>query len=131
MSQPALVFENVTRRFGKRVAVDALCLRVEPGTVLGLVGRNGSGKTTSLRLAHGVVFPDAGRIRTLGLDPVAQGIELGPPAVVEDHGTEADVRCACHELDRVLCAEPLLPFRGGLQPDALRGADGVGGHEQR
>ena len=38
--------------------------------VLGLVGRNGSGKTTSLRLAHGLLHPDAGSIRVLGLDPV-------------------------------------------------------------
>ncbi len=76
MSEPALIFEDVTRRFGKRAALDRLSLTVEPGNVLGLVGRNGSGKTTSLRLAHGILFPDGGRIRVLGLDPVEQGVEL-------------------------------------------------------
>ena len=54
MSEPALRFEGITRRFGRKTAVDALDLEVERGKVLGLVGRNGSGKTTSLRLALGM-----------------------------------------------------------------------------
>lgn len=76
MSEPALVFEQVTRRFGRKVAVDRLEFAVEAGSVMGLVGRNGSGKTTSLRLAHGILFPDQGRIRVLGLDPGEQGTPL-------------------------------------------------------
>ncbi len=76
MSEPAVVFEGVTRRFGRVMALDGLTLAVEPGTVLGLVGRNGAGKTTSLRLAHGILHADRGRIRVLGLDPVTQGLEV-------------------------------------------------------
>lgn len=76
MSQAAVQWSNVTRRFGRKTAVDRLELAVEPGTVLGLVGRNGSGKTTSLKLAHGILWPDSGRIRVLGMDPVDQGLEL-------------------------------------------------------
>lgn len=76
MNASAIVFESVTRRFGRTRALDAIDLTVAPGTVLGLVGRNGAGKTTALRLAHGVLFPDAGRIRVLGLDPVRQGLEV-------------------------------------------------------
>jgi ABC-2 type transport system ATP-binding protein len=76
MSDPALVFEKVTRRFGRRVALRKLDLAVEPGVVLGLVGRNGAGKTTTLRLAHGLLHPDEGAIRVLGLDPVTRGREL-------------------------------------------------------
>jgi ABC-2 type transport system ATP-binding protein len=76
MSRPALAFHKVTRRFGRKVAVRELELSVEPGTVLGLIGRNGAGKTTSLRLAHGLLYPDEGRIRILGLDPVTQGREV-------------------------------------------------------
>jgi ABC-2 type transport system ATP-binding protein len=76
MSEIALSFEHVTRRFGRTTAVDRLDLSVEPGSVLGLVGRNGAGKTTTLRLALGTLFPDAGRIRVLGLDPTRQPMEV-------------------------------------------------------
>ena len=73
MSSPAVVFDNVTRRFGETVALDGVGFEVAPGSVLGLIGRNGAGKTTTLRLALGVLWPDGGRIRTVGLDPVASG----------------------------------------------------------
>jgi ABC-2 type transport system ATP-binding protein len=76
MSEPALEFERVTRTFGRKIAVDALDLSVEPGTVLGMIGRNGAGKTTSLRLALGMLFPDAGRIRVLGLDPETDAMQV-------------------------------------------------------
>jgi len=76
MKAAALHFERVTRRFGKKTAVNGLDLRVEPGTILGLVGRNGSGKTTSLRLAHGMLYPDGGAVRVLGLDPQCDGLAL-------------------------------------------------------
>ncbi len=76
MSERALVFEGVGRRFGRTVALDAVSFAVDRGTVLGLIGRNGAGKTTALRLALGHLWPDGGRIRTLGLDPVAQHREV-------------------------------------------------------
>ena len=76
MSGPALLLEGVTRRFGRKVALDRLDLEVPEGVVVGLLGRNGAGKTTLLRLATGVLWPDAGRVRTLGLDPVTHGLEV-------------------------------------------------------
>jgi ABC-2 type transport system ATP-binding protein len=76
MSEPALTFDRVRRSFGRTVALDEVSFSVAPGTVLGLIGRNGAGKTTVLRLAHGILFPDAGRIRILGLDPVVSGAEV-------------------------------------------------------
>jgi len=76
MSVLALSFEGVSRAFGRKVALEDVSLRVEPGSVLGLVGSNGAGKTTALRLAHGLLYPDAGRIRTLGLDPAKDGREV-------------------------------------------------------
>ena len=76
MSRPALVMEGVTRRFGRKTALDGMDLVVPEGVVLGMLGRNGAGKTTLLRLATGVLWPDSGRIRTLGLDPVADGIAV-------------------------------------------------------
>lgn len=76
MSVPALTFDSVVRRFGRTVALDHVDLRLEPGSVLGLVGRNGAGKTTALRLAFGSLWPDAGAIRSLGLDPVKDGLAV-------------------------------------------------------
>lgn len=76
MTVPAVAFEGVRRRFGTNIALDGVSLTVAPGSVLGLLGRNGAGKTTALRLALGVLWPDSGRIRTLGLDPVTQGNEV-------------------------------------------------------
>jgi ABC-2 type transport system ATP-binding protein len=76
MSEPALLFEGVRRTFRRRVALESLDLQVAPGEVLGLLGRNGAGKTTSLRLAMGVLHPDRGRLRVLGLDPVKQGVRV-------------------------------------------------------
>jgi ABC-2 type transport system ATP-binding protein len=76
MSGPVLKFQQVTRRFGSTVALDGLDLKLEPGTVLGLIGRNGAGKSTSLRLALGHLHPDAGSILVLGHDPVTEGIKV-------------------------------------------------------
>jgi ABC-2 type transport system ATP-binding protein len=75
MSVPAVVFENVSRSFGTTVALDSVGFELAPGSVLGLIGRNGAGKTTALRLVLGTLWPDAGRIRTLGLNPVVAGCE--------------------------------------------------------
>jgi ABC-2 type transport system ATP-binding protein len=76
MTGEALVCERVTRSFGKTIALDALDLAIAPGEVLGVVGRNGAGKTTLLRLAAGILWPDSGTIRTLGLDPVTEGLAV-------------------------------------------------------
>jgi ABC-2 type transport system ATP-binding protein len=82
MSSPSVVFEDVTRRFGTTMALDHVGFSVEPGSVLGLIGRNGAGKTTALRLALGTLWPDGGRIRTLGLDPVTSGTEVAARAAL-------------------------------------------------
>lgn len=76
MSGAAIEFHQVTRTFGRVTALDRLDLAVEPGKVLGLVGRNGAGKTTALRLVHGLLWPDSGKVRVLGLDPEKQGLEV-------------------------------------------------------
>ena len=73
---PALVFEAVTRCFARTVALDGLSLTVGPGQIVGLVGRNGAGKTTALRLALGDLYPDRGSIRVLGLDPIRDGLAV-------------------------------------------------------
>jgi ABC-2 type transport system ATP-binding protein len=69
---PALSFERVTRRYGTLTAVDGLTFDVRPGEMFGLIGPDGAGKTTSIRLLCGLLHADAGAVRVLGVDPVTQ-----------------------------------------------------------
>ena len=56
-----LATHGLGRRYGELVALEGLDLQVSPGSIVGLVGPNGSGKTTALRLVTGLDSPDAGR----------------------------------------------------------------------
>jgi ABC-2 type transport system ATP-binding protein len=64
-----LRFSEMTRRYGEMVAVDALTFAVRPGEMFGIIGPDGAGKTTALRVALGLLAADAGRVETCGLDP--------------------------------------------------------------
>ena len=68
----AVVFENVEKRYGAATALSGLRFEVRPGEMFGLIGADGAGKTTAIRLACGLLRPDAGRVRVLGFDPVAE-----------------------------------------------------------
>jgi ABC-2 type transport system ATP-binding protein len=61
--------ESVSRKFGSIQALDGLSIAVERGVMFGLIGPDGAGKTTTLRIVLGLVTPDAGQVRTCGLDP--------------------------------------------------------------
>lgn len=63
---PLLSVTGLTRRFGGLVAVDTVDLAVMPGEIVGLLGPNGSGKTTALNLISGALKPDAGTILLRG-----------------------------------------------------------------
>jgi ABC-2 type transport system ATP-binding protein len=58
-----LELEALTKRYGDRVALDGLTFSVPPGQVVGLLGPNGSGKTTAMRIVFGVIPADAGEVR--------------------------------------------------------------------
>jgi ABC-2 type transport system ATP-binding protein len=68
----ALAFAGVTRRYGAVTALNGLTFTVHPGEMFGLIGPDGAGKTTTIRLACGLLKPDAGRVTMLGRDPVAE-----------------------------------------------------------
>jgi len=65
---PAVALLGLTRRFGENVAVDGLSLEVRPGELFGIVGPDGAGKTTTLRMLAGVLPPSEGRGIIHGVD---------------------------------------------------------------
>src|SRR5215510_350418 len=71
---PVLVAERLSKRYGARLAVDEVSFTVEAGAVMGLLGPNGSGKTTVLRLLTGYLHPSSGTARIAGFDVVDAGL---------------------------------------------------------
>jgi ABC-2 type transport system ATP-binding protein len=67
---PAIEMSHVRKRFGATEAVKDLSLTVSPGEMFGFIGPDGAGKTTTIRLACGLLRADSGTIRVLGHDPV-------------------------------------------------------------
>ncbi len=61
--------EHVTRRFGRQLALDDVSATVEEGSITGLLGRNGAGKTSLMRVLTAQDFPSAGAVRVFGEDP--------------------------------------------------------------
>ncbi|MCI7125691.1 MAG: ABC transporter ATP-binding protein [Agathobaculum sp.] len=60
--------ENATKRFGDIMAVDHVCAEIRDGAVFGLIGSNGAGKSTFLRMMAGILSPDEGTVRIDGAD---------------------------------------------------------------
>ena len=73
---PVIETEGLSKRFGDTVAVSELNLRVEAGEVMGFLGPNGSGKTTTIRLLMGLLRPSAGRAAILGRDCHSDAVAL-------------------------------------------------------
>jgi ABC-2 type transport system ATP-binding protein len=66
----AIEFQNVVKRYGKVDALRGVTFSVEKGEMFGLIGPDGAGKTTTIRLVCGLLRADAGTIRVLGFDPL-------------------------------------------------------------
>jgi len=69
---PAVLTQGLRKTFGALVAVEGLDLRIERGEVFGVLGPNGSGKTTTIRMLCGLLVPTAGRASVVGLDVATQ-----------------------------------------------------------
>ena len=67
----AVQLDGVTKKYGALTALSALSFEVEPGEMFGLIGPDGAGKTTTIRLMCGLLRPNQGQLRVLGRDPVA------------------------------------------------------------
>ena len=130
-------FDRVTKRFGHTVAVNELSFHVAPGEMFGLIGPDGAGKTTTIRMTCGLVAADSGSVKVLGRDPVREhraitdavgylsqrfslygdlSVEENIVFFAEIHG----VRRYQERLDRLLELMRLAPFRDRLA-DRLSG----------
>ncbi|MFB8103901.1 MULTISPECIES: ABC transporter ATP-binding protein [Streptomyces] len=77
-NEPVVQVTGLVKRYGTKTAVDGLDLVVAPGAVTAVLGPNGAGKTTTIETCEGYHRPDAGTVRVLGLDPVADAGRLRP-----------------------------------------------------
>lgn len=95
MSDFPLSVENLRAWYGESVAVDGISLRVGQGETVALLGRNGAGKSTTLRALTGALLSRSGTIRVNGVDigslPIHQVARLGLGYVPEDRGIFASL----------------------------------------
>ena len=132
-----ITIDRVTKRYGQTTALRELTLAVEPGEMFGLIGPDGAGKTTTIRLICGLLPADAGTVRVMALDPVRDHRRLtcsvgylsqrfslyGDLSVDENIAFFAEihgVRDYRARRDRLLAMTQLAPFRGRLA-DRLSG----------
>ena len=124
----AIRFDGVTKTFGAVRALDGVSLAVERGEMFGLIGPDGAGKTTAIRLACGLIRPDSGAIAILGRNPssdhraitglvgyLSQRFSLyGDLTIDENIAFFAEIHGVAHyrqERDRLLGMTQLTPFR--------------------
>jgi ABC-2 type transport system ATP-binding protein len=133
----AIEFRGVGKRYGATRALDEVSFDVRGGEMFGLIGSDGAGKTTAIRLMCGLVRADAGDVRVLGRDPVRQHRDItervgylsqrfslyGDLTVDENIAFFAEVhgvRQFQHRRDQLLQMTQLTPFRARLA-DRLSG----------
>lgn len=111
----AVQLQGVVKSFGSTPAVAGLDLEVQPAQVLALLGPNGAGKTTTVEMCEGFTRPDAGTVRVLGLDPVADSARLRPRIGVMLQGGGAYPGARAGEMLGLIAAYSAHP----LDPDWL------------
>jgi ABC-2 type transport system ATP-binding protein len=110
VSLPAVEIRDLVMQYGEITAVDGLTLTVEAGTVTAILGPNGAGKTTTIETCEGFRRPQAGEVRVLGSDPIADARVLRPRVGVMLQSGGAWVGVRAHEMLRhmaSLYANPL------------------------
>ncbi len=133
----AIRFVQVTRRYGAVTAIDTVTFDVRAGEMFGLIGPDGAGKTTTIRLTGGLLAPDAGRVTVFGRDPVAEHRAItgevgylsqrfslyGDLTIDENIAFFAEIHGVKHfepARDRLLAMTQLTPFRS-RRADRLSG----------
>lgn len=73
LSNEFIVVHNLTKQFAEQRVIDGMSFSVRAGEITGLLGPNGSGKTTMVRLLNGLLHPDAGQMLVAGYNPMTEG----------------------------------------------------------
>lgn len=76
MTDDAIATRGLVKRYGRQEAVNGLDMRVPAGAVYGFLGRNGAGKSTTIKMLLGLARPDAGTASVLGLDSATQTVDI-------------------------------------------------------
>jgi len=76
LEQDVIIVEGLRKHYGNVKAVDDVSFHVQMGEIFGMVGPNGSGKTTTIECIEGLRIPDEGSLRVMGLDPQREVYEL-------------------------------------------------------
>jgi len=108
MSSNVIEIQGLTRRFGKKLALENVDLTVSQGCVMGLVGENGAGKTTLIKHILGLFKGQTGQVRVFGLDPVQD-----PPAVLGRIGYLSENR----EMPEWMRVGELMRYTQAYYPD--------------
>ena len=123
-----VTIEHLTKNFRGMTAIDDLSLKIEKGKITGLIGSDGSGKTTLIRLIIGLLLPDHGKISVLGLNPETQKDELNKKigympqkfglyedlTVIENLRLYADLKNVAHDFEKLLEFTNLKKFQTRL-----------------
>ena len=143
--QPLLALDGIAKRYGETNALAGASLTVRPGTIHALLGENGAGKTTLMRVAFGLVKPDAGTIRwngttaspesprdalAAGIGMVQQHFSLVPSLSVAENVAlggrgRFDITVARERVRELSMAAGLA-----VDPDAIAGTLGVGAQQR-
>ncbi len=138
--EPAVVLEDVHKRYGDVRAVDGVSLRVGRGEFFGLLGPNGAGKTTVVEIMEGLRRADGGTVRVLGHRPWPRDVRLLPRLGVQTQASAFFVRLTAREHLRTVAAlygtdraraESTLAAVGLTEHGDVRVDDLSGGQRQR
>ena len=93
MAESAINIVNLTRKYGKVIALDNLSLNVPSGGIFGFLGPNGAGKTTTIRILLGLIDPTNGRVEVMGYDTMTQAdqVRANTGVLLEHSGNYEDL----------------------------------------
>ena len=115
-----IVTEQLSKHYDRKVALQDLSMRVEPGEILGFLGPNGAGKSTTVKILTGMILPTSGRASVAGFDVVEQPLEVKKRiGYIPETAALYDGLTAAEYLELVACLHHLDPKTGTARREEL------------